>query len=92
LEAKLILNVPTKIHPGALAQEPERGVGLGQKNRDEREVRCARLAVERGVRLAKRHDALSLRALRESGRSPESVIASFGQAPALAKAPPPPAA
>jgi glutamyl-tRNA synthetase len=47
---------------------------------------------ERGVRLAKRHDALSLRALRESGRSPESVIASFGQAPALAKAPPPPAA
>jgi glutamyl-tRNA synthetase len=47
---------------------------------------------DRGVRLAKRHDALSLRALRESGRSPESVIASFGPAPALAKPPTPPAA
>jgi len=47
---------------------------------------------DRGVRLAKRHDALSLRALRESGRSPESVIASFGPAPALANRPTPPAA
>jgi glutamyl-tRNA synthetase len=47
---------------------------------------------DRGVRLAKRHDALSLRALRESGRSPESVIASFGPAPTLAKRPTPPAA
>jgi glutamyl-tRNA synthetase len=31
-----------------------------------------------GVRLAKRHDALSLRALREQGATPESIIAKFG--------------
>jgi glutamyl-tRNA synthetase len=31
-----------------------------------------------GVRLAKRHDALSLRALRESGCTPSDVIAKFG--------------
>jgi len=31
-----------------------------------------------GLRLAKRHDALSLRALREQGRTPDEVIANFG--------------
>lgn len=36
-----------------------------------------------GVRLAKRHDALSLRALRESGSTPSEIIAKFG-----AKSPP----
>jgi glutamyl-tRNA synthetase len=30
-----------------------------------------------GVRLAKRHDALSLRTLRERGESPDSLIRSF---------------
>ena len=33
-----------------------------------------------GQRLAKRHDALSLRALRESGRDPESLAAEFADA------------
>lgn len=33
---------------------------------------------ERGQRLAKRHDALSLRALREQGKTPDEVIAMFG--------------
>ena len=33
-----------------------------------------------GIRLAKRHNALSLRALRESGMTPEEVIACFQQA------------
>jgi glutamyl-tRNA synthetase len=32
-----------------------------------------------GLRLAKRHDALSLRALREQGKTPEEVIAMFGE-------------
>jgi glutamyl-tRNA synthetase len=32
---------------------------------------------DQGVRLAKRHDALSLRTLRERGVSPESLIRSF---------------
>jgi glutamyl-tRNA synthetase len=32
---------------------------------------------EHGVRLAKRHDALSLRALRESGLTPAQVRAMF---------------
>jgi hypothetical protein len=46
------------------------------------------------VRLAKRHDALSLRALREAGHSPQSIIASFAAAPgtALAKSTLPPTA
>lgn len=34
---------------------------------------CPLLTDERGVRLAKRHDALSLRALRAAGRTPESL-------------------
>jgi glutamyl-tRNA synthetase len=32
---------------------------------------------ESGVRLAKRHDALSLRTLREKGITPEQIIAGF---------------
>jgi glutamyl/glutaminyl-tRNA synthetase len=32
---------------------------------------------EKGVRLAKRHDVLSLRALREKGMTPEQIIAGF---------------
>ena len=39
---------------------------------------CPLMLDERGQRLAKRHDALSLRALREAGKTPEEVIASFG--------------
>jgi glutamyl/glutaminyl-tRNA synthetase len=35
----------------------------------------------RGMRLAKRHDALSLRALRRAGRRPEQIIAEFESAP-----------
>lgn len=38
---------------------------------------CPLLTDERGVRLAKRHDALSLRALRTAGRTPESLRAEF---------------
>ena len=36
---------------------------------------CPLMTDEAGVRLAKRHDALSLRALREQGLSPEMVLA-----------------
>jgi glutamyl/glutaminyl-tRNA synthetase len=36
---------------------------------------CALLTDESGVRLAKRHDALSLRALREQGQAPEAFRA-----------------
>ena len=32
------------------------------------------VADDQGIRLAKRHDALSLRALRESGKSPAELI------------------
>jgi glutamyl/glutaminyl-tRNA synthetase len=39
---------------------------------------CPLMLDARGERLAKRHDALSLRALREQGQSPEDVIAIFG--------------
>jgi glutamyl/glutaminyl-tRNA synthetase len=39
---------------------------------------CSLMTDEQGQRLAKRHDALSLRALREAGRTPESVRAMFG--------------
>ena len=35
-----------------------------------------------GVRLAKRHDALSLRALREQGVTPAQIIETFRHAPA----------
>jgi glutamyl-tRNA synthetase len=35
---------------------------------------CNLVRDETGVRLAKRHDALSLRALRQQGRSPEEVL------------------
>ena len=38
---------------------------------------CPLLLDEHGMRLAKRHDALSLRTLRERGRSPESLRASW---------------
>jgi glutamyl-tRNA synthetase len=38
---------------------------------------CSLMTDDRGVRLAKRHDALSLRTLRERGESPESLIRSF---------------
>ncbi len=37
---------------------------------------CALMTDESGVRLAKRHDALSLRALREQGKAPEELRAS----------------
>lgn len=39
---------------------------------------CDLLRDENGVRLAKRHDALSLRALREQGRSPQEALAMCG--------------
>jgi glutamyl-tRNA synthetase len=35
---------------------------------------------EAGIRLAKRHDALSLRALREQGMTPTELIQKFRQA------------
>ncbi|HTT57498.1 MAG TPA: glutamate--tRNA ligase family protein, partial [Opitutaceae bacterium] len=38
---------------------------------------CPLLADARGARLAKRHDALSLRTLREQGRTPEDLRASW---------------
>jgi len=38
---------------------------------------CELMTDEQGVRLAKRHDALSLRALRQNGLSPKQVIAKF---------------
>jgi glutamyl-tRNA synthetase len=38
---------------------------------------CPLMLDEQGVRLAKRHDAMSLRALRERGRTPEEIIAEF---------------
>lgn len=38
---------------------------------------CPLLTDENGVRLAKRHDALSLRALRQSGKTPQEVLALF---------------
>jgi glutamyl/glutaminyl-tRNA synthetase len=38
---------------------------------------CALMLDEKGVRLAKRHDALSLRALRERGMTPEHVTDKF---------------
>jgi glutamyl-tRNA synthetase len=38
---------------------------------------CPLMLDAQGQRLAKRHDALSLRALREQGRTPEEVIAMF---------------
>lgn len=38
---------------------------------------CELVTDDAGVRLAKRHDALSLRQLRESGRSPQEVLEKF---------------
>jgi glutamyl-tRNA synthetase len=38
---------------------------------------CPLMNDERGVRLAKRHDALSLRALREGGQQPAAIIAGW---------------
>jgi glutamyl-tRNA synthetase len=39
---------------------------------------CPLLTDDQGVRLAKRHDALSLRALRAQGRTPEEIRADWG--------------
>jgi glutamyl-tRNA synthetase len=39
---------------------------------------CPLMSDDKGVRLAKRHDALSLRTLRERGVRPEEIIAGFG--------------
>jgi len=36
---------------------------------------CPLVLDDRGERLAKRHDALSIRALREQGRRPEEILA-----------------
>jgi glutamyl/glutaminyl-tRNA synthetase len=41
---------------------------------------CPLMKDDHGVRLAKRHDALSLRALRERGVSPEEIICQFSTA------------
>jgi glutamyl-tRNA synthetase len=38
---------------------------------------CDLLRDERGQRLAKRHDALSLRTLREQGQQPEQLVSAF---------------
>jgi glutamyl-tRNA synthetase len=40
---------------------------------------CALMTDRSGVRLAKRHDALSLRALRAKGQSPESIRAMMSE-------------
>jgi len=40
---------------------------------------CPLMTDEHGVRLAKRHDALSLRALRERGTSPSDIIRNFAK-------------
>ncbi|MCW5557526.1 MAG: tRNA glutamyl-Q(34) synthetase GluQRS [Verrucomicrobiae bacterium] len=40
---------------------------------------CALLTDAAGHRLAKRHDALSLRSLRQSGRTPEELRSAFGE-------------
>jgi glutamyl-tRNA synthetase len=42
---------------------------------------CPLMTDERGIRLAKRHDALSLRHLREQGRSPEEIRATLFKEP-----------
>jgi glutamyl-tRNA synthetase len=47
----------------------QRALGLATPQYDH----CSLLCDEHGVRLAKRHDALSLRTLRERGLSPEKV-------------------
>jgi glutamyl-tRNA synthetase len=38
---------------------------------------CPLMIDDKGVRLAKRHDALSLRTLRESGKNPAEIINEF---------------
>ncbi len=38
---------------------------------------CRLVRDEHGVRLAKRHDALSLRTLRAQGQTPQQIIATF---------------
>jgi glutamyl-tRNA synthetase len=48
---------------------------------------CALLTDASGVRLAKRHDALSLRALRAAGRTPESIRAEWFDPAGLEVAP-----
>jgi glutamyl/glutaminyl-tRNA synthetase len=47
---------------------------------------CDLMRDDLGVRLAKRHDALALRTLREQGRTPEEVRAMFGAGEASAEA------
>lgn len=42
-------------------------------------LHCPLVTDDRGVRLAKRHDALSLRALRERGATPETLTRDFAQ-------------
>jgi glutamyl-tRNA synthetase len=42
---------------------------------------CPLMADDQGVRLAKRHDALSLRALRERGVNPQEILDQFAQHP-----------
>ena len=44
---------------------------------------CDLVRDETGTRLAKRHDALSLRALREHGHTPEQVLAMCDSVPGL---------
>jgi glutamyl-tRNA synthetase len=38
---------------------------------------CPLVTDDQGIRLAKRHDALSLRAMRENGRTPEEIRNDF---------------
>ena len=44
---------------------------------------CELMRDEAGIRLAKRHDALSLRALREAGRTPAEIVARFHVEPSM---------
>jgi glutamyl-tRNA synthetase len=44
---------------------------------------CPLMADSSGIRLAKRHDALSLRALREQGLTPEEVVRRMAEAPSI---------
>lgn len=48
---------------------------------------CPLMTDDAGVRLAKRHDALSLRQLRELGRTPEELRAGWGEAPGVEGSP-----
>jgi glutamyl-tRNA synthetase len=48
---------------------------------------CALVVDEQGQRLAKRHDTLSLRKLREQGRQPEELLAAFHTTGGFSSAP-----